>query len=352
MPSSKEEKVELTAEEAKQLETAFKDEDFRKLLADYAAEIADPKHKDEQEAYIARLEAEGGTPEGKALVWPSSGFVVKCTHTKKREGTAEESKLFLNFVHSPSVEEPKTTAVDATGVSWSVPHAIGPMRMETDKSGNLVPTFDCCFHPSSLTHAARRKEFLELVVDAAKDAVIQSFQAAGEDVEILSGHTILRGVAYKSGNKPKALLVAAPQDAKASESREEMVVNEAAPADTSKVQVLEEKTTPPNNGDTKPIIPTYTIVEQGAFDIAEHTTLTTNGESLRPKQLKVVVKVDRAESAADVYLDVSEMELLIKPGEKCVYELELSLPYPVDPSKGKASFKKKDKELTVTLPVV
>ena len=127
MPSHKEEDVELTVEEAKQLETAFKDETFRSLLADYAVEIADPKHKAEQEAYIARLEAEGDTPEGKALVWPSSGFVVKCTHKKKREGTAEECKLFLNFVHSPSVEEPKTTAVDATGASWSVPHAIGPI---------------------------------------------------------------------------------------------------------------------------------------------------------------------------------------------------------------------------------
>ena len=41
--------IKLTSEEAKQLEQAFQDESFRKLLADYVDEIRDPKHREEQE---------------------------------------------------------------------------------------------------------------------------------------------------------------------------------------------------------------------------------------------------------------------------------------------------------------
>jgi len=87
--------IELTVEEAKQLETAFKDADFCKLLSDYVSEISNPEFKEEQEKYIAQLEAKNELPAGKALVRPSSGFVVKCTHKKKRQDT---NKLFLNIV--------------------------------------------------------------------------------------------------------------------------------------------------------------------------------------------------------------------------------------------------------------
>ena len=95
--------IELTVEEAKQLETAFKDADFCKLLSDYVSEISNPTFKEEQEKYIAQLEAKNELPSGKALVRPSSGFVVKCMHKKKREqdtNNATSNKLFLNIVHS------------------------------------------------------------------------------------------------------------------------------------------------------------------------------------------------------------------------------------------------------------
>ena len=69
--TSKDEEVKLTAEEAKQLERAFKDDEFRKLMAAYVSELSDPKYKEEQEAYIAQLEAQNEVPSGKALVRPS-----------------------------------------------------------------------------------------------------------------------------------------------------------------------------------------------------------------------------------------------------------------------------------------
>ena len=61
----------LSAEEARQFDKAFSDDKFRNLLAEYVAELSDPTHKEEQEAYIAQLEAQNELPSGKALIWPS-----------------------------------------------------------------------------------------------------------------------------------------------------------------------------------------------------------------------------------------------------------------------------------------
>ena len=63
--------VKLTAEKAKQLEEAFNDDKFCKLMSEYVSELSDPKYKEEQEAYIAQLEAQNEVPSGKALVRPS-----------------------------------------------------------------------------------------------------------------------------------------------------------------------------------------------------------------------------------------------------------------------------------------
>ena len=119
--TTKDADIALTAEEAKELELAFKDQDFCKLLSDYASEISNPKFKEEQEAYIAQLEAQNELPSGKVLVRPSSGFVVKCLHRKKQDdadaaGTAA-SKLFINIVHSEQVDKPTASASELEGDS-------------------------------------------------------------------------------------------------------------------------------------------------------------------------------------------------------------------------------------------
>ena len=60
--------VQLTATEATQLGKAFHDKYFRKLMAQYASDIADPQHKEEHAAYMAKLEAQHAVPSGKAPV--------------------------------------------------------------------------------------------------------------------------------------------------------------------------------------------------------------------------------------------------------------------------------------------
>jgi hypothetical protein len=41
--------IELTKEEAKQLEQAFNDKSFRQLLSEYVTELSDPKNREETE---------------------------------------------------------------------------------------------------------------------------------------------------------------------------------------------------------------------------------------------------------------------------------------------------------------
>ena len=61
----------ITEEEARRLENAFDDNEFCKLMAEYATELLDPKYKEEQENYLAQLKTRNKLPFGKALVWPS-----------------------------------------------------------------------------------------------------------------------------------------------------------------------------------------------------------------------------------------------------------------------------------------
>ena len=104
----------------------------------------------------------------------------------------------------------------------------------------------------------------------------------------------------------------------------------------------------------EPLVPKYKIVEQGTFDIADHTMLqdVATAAAKRPKQLIVHINLDEEEtSAANINLDVSEKMLKIIPDSKCRYKLDLELPYPVNSQKGNASFDKRRSVLVVKLPV-
>lgn len=348
---------ELTSDEARRLEKAFGDDEFCKLMAEYANELSDPKYKEEQEAYLALLETNNELPSGKILVWPSSGFVVKCMHRKRRETTGSSigssgCKLFLNMVYSEKVARPVEQQQQLEGTSWSVPYALGPVHMEHDKSGSsLVPTFDCCFHSLSLRQAHANKGFLNLLINIAKDAVINAFTTSGDEVDILDGYTILRGVSYKTG-KPRALMMIMMPNKLAAEKDEDMSVT-----DQPTPQVVEKSSTV--SSPLEMFTPKYKIVEQHAFDIVEQS-MTTTTMSKKPSHLVVTVYLDtKTKSVNEIDLQVYERELIITPNDddnndqpSCRYKLNVILPYPVDKCMGNASFDTNSSLLVVTLPVV
>ena len=78
---------------------AMKDENFRKLLFQYAEEIADPANRLQRETEIAMLEAEQGRDV--KFVNPEPCYVVKTALA-----TPTGTKVFVNVCQSDAVDEP------------------------------------------------------------------------------------------------------------------------------------------------------------------------------------------------------------------------------------------------------
>ena len=357
----------VSGDEAEQLERAFGDRDFRSLFAEYVKELSDPASRREQEAYLSQLESQNETPRGKKLIRPAKGFVLKCLHRKRRDASATRrpAKLFVNVVHSEEVAAPSASERDG-GTSWSLPHALGPLRMEQDKRGSLVPTFDCCFHPNALRLAHGSEEFRSLAVDTAKNAVAEAFRRSGDEVDMVPGYAILKGVRYNAGDDAKALLVPVAHSGlsrPAAAEREEAHVPAATNDETSRAAVKPrvetagggakgQATGKEGAGGNKKggaVTPKYTITERDPFDISGHSSANS-----RPGHLIVRVELDGADSAADVALDVSELVVEIEPARSAEvkYRLSLTLPYPVDPQRGRARFDRAKKVLSLDLPCV
>ena len=70
--------VNITAGELGRIEKALKQDEFRKLLVEYANEVQDPKSKENYEADIIKLEAERGIKC--TFLRPQPGHVVKARH--------------------------------------------------------------------------------------------------------------------------------------------------------------------------------------------------------------------------------------------------------------------------------
>ena len=178
---------------------------------------------------------------------------------------------------------------------------------------------------------------------------MNSFTSSGDEVDMLPGYTILKGISYKSGAQPKALMISSSVAVKEDEKEEGEEKSSRTGGDDTAV---EGSSSNDNKGDEL-IIPKYKIVEQGVFDMLEQTNDKSTQQSRRPKQLIVHIHLDKVTtSATDINLDVSEKELKIMPDDKCRYKLELTLPYTVDSTLGSASFDKKQSVLIVKLPVV
>jgi dynein assembly factor 2 len=356
--------IQLTATEANKFDAAFQSEEFRRLMADYVDSLSDPSNREEQEAYILELEANKELPYGKSLIRPYAGFVVKC-HKKDKSST---KKIFLNIVYNDKILKPNRERVtfvdDSSQAKWSVPYAIGPVRMEHDKSkNNLVPTFDVCFHPLSLQYAHARKEFCDMVIGISQSAVVEAYSKSsggggGEGaITIDSKYTILKNVRYKNGT-PKSLIVGnydlsltdgGGKDLPAQIDDAPDIAKEATDAMTPTERSVNEEETHAKKADLMDsiVIPKYEIVEQGIMELANHY----DSSSRRPKQIIVHVYLDKVASAAEIDLNVSKDKVLVGSARHN-YRLDLKLPYSINTEKGKATFDKAKRSLILKLPLI
>ncbi|ETV96090.1 hypothetical protein H310_10731 [Aphanomyces invadans] len=363
------EKFDMTEKEQQSFLKAMKDPEFRTLLNDYMQEISDPAHRAEQEMYLRQLENDNKVPTDKQLVLPKPGFVVK-TKYKQR-------KIFVNVCSSEKMQPPSSTRVASTpstagGTSWNLPYCVGPQRMEPDKGGQSIATYDVCYHPRTVLQAMQSAAFMKMLINTALDGVDKVYENIDPDPsKVERDYHVLKGVSYKSGTPVTMCLTtpkpttdpSRPKQPTRRASLEPAVVAQAKPESASPpppttaeplgssplIQELSSTTTS-SSSNPRPL-PTiaYRITHRGQFDLADHID-NREAKAFRPRDLVVKMALPSHASAAGIDLDVSSTAVRVTAAGYA--PLAFELPFPVVEAKGKAKFDKATKTLVVTLPVV
>ena len=365
-----EDTITITAEEAQQFQKAFQDEKFRKLMSDYVSDISDPKYRAEQNEYIRQLEMQQKIPEGKQIVRPTPGFVLKFKYSTKDkmidsntwkdfDPKSFEKKLFINIVTSEKIDKPrqenKNLHPKKNQSQWIVPYSLGPLRMEKDKSKCLTPTFDCCFHPIAIAYVKKITGFKELIVKSAKDGAIKQFlNGSKEEIIIHENYTILKGVAYKN-DIPPIMLISSSSFHNEYDKNIPKLLKKIQKYDESKVNQNMKPQSKENNTKT----PKFSLTERNSFQFIKDSAIDgSSPNSLRPAFLVYRIELPEIKTSSDIELEISPRKLILKTLVKKAdlqsnsYYLEQNLPYSVDSNNAtKAQWDKGKHELTITIPV-
>lgn len=186
--------LDLSAEEAERLQRAFRDERFRELFAEYAAELTDPEQRRLYEEEVAALERERGVEV--RFVHPTPGFVLRTSQAGSR-------RCYINVCSNALMGEPRARA-ERGGQRWELPYSLAPGREELRPAGRRRLLYDVVFHPAALRLAARSARFRRLLCDTALEAV-ERHCGVGLD---RNNATVLRGVSYKG--VPQAPIIRSP----------------------------------------------------------------------------------------------------------------------------------------------
>ena len=385
------EDLNLTKEEVDKFQNAFKDEAFKKMFAEYAAEIADPKNKAESDAYLRQLEMEGKIESvyGKdvQLVMPKAGFVAKTfdegpaddgpsTSSPDDRGSGASSsdarktgrKAFVNVCRSDKCED-ATSEKRPGGLQWSVPHTLGQPHEEKDKAGETCVAYDFCVSEHTYELTQRDERLKKMVVETAIEAVNRAFGTRlsldfTTPKKTFVGPKTGPGVqAIKGGGKApsstgKATSAGAP-GGRVAPSRGPGAETKKASAFRFGDAVAGEKRPARAGPEPEPAgecEPKHTIVhrEDGKDMSKQFGTGSASREAekrrdTRPSALVLRVHLPKLDSVAAAELDVGDSRVFFRvPGK---YKLDLALPYEVLGDEGRAKFDKAARKLEVTLPV-
>ncbi|XP_053122605.1 protein kintoun [Hemicordylus capensis] len=341
------EDLDLTGEEAERLGAAFRDERFRRLFAEYVAELADPAQRAVYEAEVAALERQRGVEA--RFLHPQPGWALRTSQAGAR-------RCYVNICSHPLVGRPQARP-EPGGSRWTLPHCLAPGREE------LLPgrqgrrrrlLYDVLFHPEALRLAARSARFRRLVDDTALEALEARF-APGLD---RANAVPLRGVRYKGA--PQATLLRTPLPGGAPPpSREEEEEAGGCPLPPFPSPYAypppapqTDARPPPAPAAAGPTTPRWTLQHRCYVDLQDYRCSRDSAPSPVPRELVVTIELPLLSSAAQAQLEIRGQELQLDSRRPAAYRLRLPLPYPVDESRGKAAFHKAQRQLLVTLPVV
>ncbi|XP_039390922.1 protein kintoun isoform X2 [Mauremys reevesii] len=339
------EELQLTAEEVERLKGAFRDERFRALLAEYAAELADPEQRRRYEEEVAALERERGVEV--RFVHPAPGYVLRTS-----QGGAQ--RCYLNVCSNPLLGRPQARA-EPRGQRWALPYSLAPGREELGRAGRRRLVYDVVFHPETLRLAARSARFRRMVSDTALEAVQSRF---GVQLDRANA-TPLRGTAYKG--VPQASVIRTPLPGGAPPRAEEpdsplppFPSPYSYPASSARPPAPAAPPGPQGGEGARPPSPTaprWSLRHRSYVDLQDYRCCRDSAPSPVPRELVVTIELPLLSSAGQAALEIRGRELRLD-SQRPAYRLRLRLPYAVDENRGQATFNKAKRQLLVTLPVL
>ncbi|XP_033028410.1 protein kintoun [Lacerta agilis] len=347
------EDLDLTGDEVERLTKAFQDEGFRKLFADYAAELSDPAQRAVYEAEVSALERQRGVEA--RFLHPEPGWVLRTSQAGSR-------RCYVNVCGNGLVARPESRP-EPGGSRWSLPHCLAPAREELGSRRPGEPrgpprlVYDVLFHPDALRLAARSARFRRLVSDTALEAVESHFSPGLDRANAVP----LRGTKYKG--VPQATLLrtplpgGAPATGTGEDEEESCCSSSPLPPFPTPYAYPPRPAQPPPRPTPEPApaatTPRWTLRQRSYVDLQDYRCSRDSAPSPVPRELVVTVELPCLSSAAQAQLEVRGRELQLESRRPAAaYSLRVPLPYAVDEAAGKATFNKAKRQLVVVLPVL
>ncbi|XP_070973260.1 protein kintoun-like [Oncorhynchus clarkii lewisi] len=348
----------MTPDEMGRFTKAFQNEEFRKMLHEYAEEISKPENKKKYEEEIKLLEQERGV---------DIQFVHPKPYRALKTSMDGRQKCFINICSNDMIRKPEFRRVDEAGrvgQHWSLPHSLTPGMPDRDAKGNKYTIYDVVFHPDTIHMAGNNPRFMEMVDNTAVEAVEN-----GGKVKLDKNNVRVLKIKYKG--TPHASVMRKPlpgQPAKEKPSPLDNHLSFPYPDEKQPDTATNQKESPvPKaeiqsdtqisqrqqnvNSPKKPTKPHYTLKYRSFIDLQDFRCSRDSAQSPRPKEIVITIDLPLLRSVADADLDVTE-RLVSLESKKPAYRLEVPMAYPVDENKGEAKFNKQKKQLVVTLPVL
>ncbi|CAF0769130.1 unnamed protein product [Didymodactylos carnosus] len=380
--------LELTSDEVNRLTDAFKNPEFRKLFAEYAEEISNPKNRDLYEKEIESIENHRGM--NVTFIHPNPGHVLKTTLSGK-------SKCFINIATSNNVEKPSYEKEQAnqsnnnstnswnqrsSGMHWNLPHCLAPPRHDFDNKSIPCTVYDVVYHPDTYRMAQTNKNFMQMIEESALDSIENNFQCKLDRYNIKRPKMKYKGVpsatiirkknenfieeqqtnhyennvdSNDSKDEFMSALLNFSSKSHTKENHKVIISNSHQTSLSTREPSTSQELTScesPSSSDGY-TVPTYKIIHRGEFDMQDlvQNSPIIQAKSTRCKELVVEIDLPLCTTSKNVDLDIYEKSLHIHC-EKPKYDLTLDLPYPVRENDSHAKFDKKQHKLVITLAVM
>lgn len=339
------EELNLTRDEVDKIGKAFKNEEFRRMFAEYVEEIQSPESKKIYEEEIVQLEKERGMDV--QFLHPTPCYVIKTSVNGNQ-------KAFINICVNELVQRPASTpAINAggsRGLNWTLPHSLAPPHEDLDNKGVRCQVYDVMFHPDTMYLAEKNSQFRDMINKTALDAVEENF-----DVKLDKKNLKFPKLKYKGMARPCVIRKpsATPPEPK---SPEEQAILDKIFAEARHYNLNTEKrkrkSKPKSDDTSKYTTPKYVIKHRSHVDMQEfRESKDAKMHAAIPKELILEVNLPLLKSSSDIVLDVTDKTVQLSSETPAKYKLHLTLPYPVFETNGNAKFDKDLKKLIVTLPV-